>query len=48
MKKIINLSIYFDEDKKTFNAQLKHRCDLETAYEVIQDYINRKRGKKDA
>ena len=46
MKKIINLVVYFDEDKNKFNSEMKHKCDtLDTALDVIQEFINRKRRK---
>lgn len=52
MKKIITLEIFFDEDKKMINAEIKHSCDsIETALQVIQEFIDRKSkkgGKSDA
>ena len=48
MKKIINLVVYFDDIKNEFKTEMRHKCDTtETALDVIQEFINRKRrGKK--
>lgn len=49
MKKVLTLNIYIDEVTNKVTAEMKHRCkSKDFALNLLQDFIDRKRRKRDA